>query len=335
MSKWKYWLFASVASALMNACQKVNSLLNPEASGNPFEVMVVADDSLFEDEVGTTIKSILNTPVPGLPQREPSFHVSHVEEKHYDRITHLFRNIVLIHIGREHTVPKIILERDVFADNQFIVTFVAPDNTTLIDYVNAHRDFIVNLIVKEEMSRLANYYDKRHNRKFDERVRDMFGCSFHIPGELNHFKEGKDFIWATNDALTGVQSVAVYSYPYTTNEALTLDSIIAVRDSVMKINIPGGQPGQYMTTNKETVHTDNILARNVYAKEVRGLWEIENDNMGGPFVAHCVIDTIRHRIIVGEAFVYAPEKAKRTMMRTLEASLYTLKVIEKADEEEE
>jgi hypothetical protein len=53
---------------------------------------------------------------------------------------------------------------------------------------------------------------------------------------------------------------------------------------------------------------------------------MENDAMGGPFVAHSVVDTINNRVIVVEGFVYAPEKMKRSMIRRLEAALYTLKV---------
>ena len=48
--------------------------------------------------------------------------------------------------------------------------------------------------------------------------------------------------------------------------------------------------------------------------------------MGGPFVSHSSVDTVNNRIIVVEGFVYAPEKMKRTMIRRLEAALYTLRL---------
>ena len=50
----------------------------------------------------------------------------------------------------------------------------------------------------------------------------------------------------------------------------------------------------------------------------------ENDMMGGPFVSHARVDRPNGRVVVVEAFVYAPEKKKRDLMRQLEASLYTL-----------
>ena len=48
--------------------------------------------------------------------------------------------------------------------------------------------------------------------------------------------------------------------------------------------------------------------------------------MGGPFVAHAIADSIHKRIVVAEAFVYAPEQLKRNIMRQLEAALYTFSI---------
>ena len=54
---------------------------------------------------------------------------------------------------------------------------------------------------------------------------------------------------------------------------------------------------------------------------VRGLWEMKNDAMGGAFVAYWQPEG--SRIVVAEAFVYAPETKKRNLVRRLEAALYT------------
>ena len=58
--------------------------------------------------------------------------------------------------------------------------------------------------------------------------------------------------------------------------------------------------------------------------ETRGLWKMEHDAMGGPFVSHSRVDTLNNRVVVAEGFVYAPEKMKRGLIRRLEAALYTL-----------
>ena len=48
------------------------SLLTPASSGNPYEVMVVADDSVWTGYAGKSIQNILDKPLRGLPQ-EPHY----------------------------------------------------------------------------------------------------------------------------------------------------------------------------------------------------------------------------------------------------------------------
>ena len=65
-----------------------------------------------------------------------------------------------------------------------------------------------------------------------------------------------------------------------------------------------------------------------YCAVVRGLWEMEGDMMGGPFVSHACLDEKRQRVVVAEAFVYAPHTTKANLMRRAEASLWTFRVEE-------
>jgi hypothetical protein len=46
--------------------------------------------------------------------------------------------------------------------------------------------------------------------------------------------------------------------------------------------------------------------------------------MGGPFVCHSRLDKKRGRIIVAEAFLYAPDREKEVVLQRLEEALQTL-----------
>jgi hypothetical protein len=67
----------------------------------------------------------------------------------------------------------------------------------------------------------------------------------------------------------------------------------------------------------------NIDGREVL--EVRGLWEMRNGALGGPFVSLARVDTASRRVVVGEGFVYSPSTDKRDLVRQMEAVLRTLK----------
>ena len=56
---------------------------------------------------------------------------------------------------------------------------------------------------------------------------------------------------------------------------------------------------------------------------MRGLWEVHNDFMGGPFVSHAFYSRDGKDIIVMEAVVYAAKYEKRHYMRQVESLLYS------------
>ena len=118
----------------------------------------------------------------------------------------------------------------------------------------------------------------------------------------------------------------LYSYPYTDKKTFTLEYFLNKRDSVMKVNIPGGREGSYMTTQRDYVYVKDATVQGKYAQVARGLWRVQGDRMGGPFVSHSRVDEVNGRVIVAEAFIYAPESLKRDLMRRMEAALYTLQL---------
>ena len=308
--------------------RRSGSLLTPVSSGNPYEVMVVCDDSVWTGYAGRAVQTILDKALIGLPQIEEQFHKSHITERHYDHITNLFRNIIKINIGREYTVAKMKVEKDVHSTPQVIITLQGPNQREVSMFASEHTKDIESLISSEEINREANDLQYEHNIKFAKRVKEMFGCDFYIPVDIKKMKEGENFIWASDDGLSSIQNICIYSLPYVSEKMFTKKPYIALRDTIMKRNIPGGQPGMWMQTNGEYVYTKNISVNGQYAMEARGLWEMRNDAMGGPFVSHSRIDKKNGRVIVVEGFVYAPDKMKRTMIRRLEAALYTLSIPE-------
>lgn len=326
-------VLVAMSSCSGNGKKSRKSILVPTSSGNPYEVMVVAEDSVWEGYAGLALRDVLNKPMQGLPQDESTFHTSHIKYDHYDRITNIFRNIVLLKVNDEFTQPKLKMVRDEHSSPQLIMTLQGPDQVSLSTYITEHTNQIIRYFSSEEINRAARDLVDEHNIKFAQKVKEMFDCELCIPIDINKMKVGEDFIWASNDALTGIQNIVIYSYPYVSEKVFQKGVYIALRDSFMKKNIPGGKPNQYMATDKDFVFLKNITVQGVYTQEARGLWQMENDAMGGPFVAHSQIDTVNNRVVVVEGFVYAPDKMKRTMVRRLEAALYTLKLPAKKETE--
>ncbi len=59
--------------------------------------------------------------------------------------------------------------------------------------------------------------------------------------------------------------------------------------------------------------------------EMRGLWNVTGDFMGGPFVSYSTIDVRTNRVLTLDCYVYSPKLGKRNFLRSVEHILYNVK----------
>ena len=309
------------------ATSKKKSLLMPNASGLPYEMLVVMDDAQWDRPLGRAVFNVLDSDVPGLPQSERSFRISRVEPDGFNsNMFKIMRNVIKVDIQNIYTQPKFKFARNVYSYPQMIMTLQAPDEESLTEYINNNQQSIIDFFTKAEMNREIENLRERHNPEVSRLAEEILDVDIWVPWELNKFKRGKDFLWASTNVGKKDMNLVLYSYPYTDKNTFTLDYFLQKRDSVMKANIPGGPKGSYMTTNHDYVYVEDGTVRGKYAQIARGLWRIQGDRMGGPFVSHSRVDEANGRVVVAEAFIYAPESLKRDLLRRMEAALYTLQL---------
>lgn len=329
MKTHRFYLMIALLFVALTSCKDSGKkgILTPTSSGLPYELMLVIDDSLYEDEVGQTIREVLTTNVPGLPQPEASFKLMHIDPSRFDRMLKPIRNIVIVDIDRQqYTEARFNGAKDVYAFPQSILTIQAPDKASFIEFVQLNAQQIIDYFTKAEMNRQFSILEKHHNVMVSDKVREMFACDVWLPGELKSSMEKENFYWVGTNEGAADRYFVMYTIPYEDKDSFTQEYFIHKRDSAMQ-NIRG--------TNEETMHmmtvpghtqTQVISVQGSYTLEARGLWQMKNDMMGGPYVSHMRLDEQNKRLVIAEVFVYAPEKMKRNLLRQLEASLYTLRL---------
>ena len=307
-------------------------LLMPKASGLPYEMLVVMPDEQWERPLGRAVFNVLDSDVPGLPQSERSFRITRVEPSGFNsNMFRIMRNVIKVDIQNIYTQPKLKFARDVYSHPQMVMTLQAPDEESLAKYVEDNAQSILDFFTKSEMNREIENLREEHNLDVSRMAGEIFGVDVWVPWEVNNFKRGKDFLWASTNTGKKDMSIVIYSYPYTDKNTFTLDYFLNKRDSVMKVNIPGGPEGSYMTTQRDYVYVKDATIHGKYAQVARGLWRVQGDRMGGPFVSHSRVDEVNGRVIVAEAFIYAPESLKRDLIRRMEAALYTMQLPSEAE----
>lgn len=301
---------------MLTSCQRGHKPLLNESIGQPYEVLVVGDDSMATD----IVRQQLLTPVEGLPQLEPSFDVSVVDQQHFNATLRSTRNIVVVRIGTKTSDRTIVRKMShTVATPQTEVVIDAPSVSRLQADMPGKGALLRQLLDDNETAATQALLERRHNTEAEQTVREMFGIDMRIPADMTSSKRGTDFLWLSDNSPSAMQNICLYIYKKGINP--TAIDWRTMRDSVMQENIPGETDGMFM----RTADTRLALSTRGNSVECRGLWEMEGDMMGGPFVGIAFADPTRQRIVVAEAFVYAPGKPKRNLMKQVEAALRTIR----------
>ncbi|MDH6357988.1 DUF4837 family protein [Parabacteroides sp. PF5-9] len=300
-----------------------------KATGIPYEIVVVMERPDWNSEAGKAVKEELTSSVLGLPRAEPSMRITYVTPNDFNGILTYVRNILLVNINpTAYTKVSMNYEDNRWVQGQVAVTINAPNREELLAFMLDNKRILVDFFTNVEMNRAVALFENEYNITVMNTVKEKFGIMLNVPTNMNFYKDTTDFFWTSNNASTGRMDVVVYSFPYTDPNTFTAEYLIHKRDSVLKANIPGSFPESYMATETHYLKPSYtpITVHGKYCGVLRGLWRMQGDMMGGPFVSHTRLDETSNRIIVAEAFVYAPETDKRNYMRRLEASLYTLRL---------
>jgi hypothetical protein len=306
---------------LLASCSSGNekkSAVKGKVQSAPYELLVVANKDWLKTEAGQKLVEIVEAPISGLPQREGNFRVTYVNPEAFKGVFQFYANILVVKVDMKHEESRMTLEKDLYARPQVVEGLYAPTDWAFVRLLEAHKKDILRHFNENEFARERKFLEKNYNGAVMAQVKKQFGVSINVPQDVDDMKIGENFLWASASKKDFQQNVCIYTLPWSNN--LSFED---VRDSVMKVNIPGDREDQWMETDRRTVMIDDITRTDLLV--VRGLWDMRNDAMGGPFVSYCYVDTIRNRFLIVEGFVFAPDKKKRPIMRQLEAALQTVK----------
>lgn len=317
-------LIALLALASLFSCTEQSRVL-PSPSGRAGEVLIVMNDVHWEAESGRLLNSTMSQDVAGLAWSEPIFDISRLPRAAYNDMVRIARNIIEVEVGDRYSVAKVKFFKEQFSRTQAYVKIQAPDEASLYEAIKANEMKLLSFFYTAERDRLMNYFEQNKNDAYQTKVIETMQYDIVIPSMFNHDNfSGQDFAWLSGGNVDARTDLAMYTLPCADASLITADYLIALRDSVMKINVPGPSEGAYMRTAKvidPTFNTIKIKDTEVY--ELRGLWETTVDFMGGPFISYTYFDAERKIIKVLEGFIYAPQEDKRNLLRRVEAVAFS------------
>ena len=154
-------------------------------------------------------------------------------------------------------------------------------------------------------------------------IAEEFGIKIDIPGDYKLAVHKDNFIWLRKDTRDLTSNIAIKTYDYLSEDQLNLEGLLDMRNR-LGLRIPGSTVGSFMQTNSTDlpVYTYQKEFDGRFVIESRGIWEMTEDFLGGPFINYAIVNG--DKIITIDAFVYAPGKEKRNYVQELELVISSL-----------
>jgi len=299
----------------------------PNITGGTGEVLVVMNQFNWDNSAGELLQDILKEEYPGLPQSEPIFDVIHVTAPSFDGVYKFHRSIVLTTVA-SGLEPKIRFRDNIWAKPQIMVQIEAPTATALRELISENEKQIKSFLVQYDRNRLMNAYKDQKDPAIQKDIATHHQVRLAIPRGYNMDFSNEEYTSVSIESSDLSQVIQVYDYPANGPEDLNIANIIKKRNNFTKTYVKGPRDGSYMVIASmyEPIAYD-VKNNNMDVVELRGLWDLENGFMGGPFVSHSVYDAKRGRIVTVDGYVYHPNLKKRVKIRQLEAIIYSMEII--------
>ncbi len=316
----KFLLLAVVFTSLFS-CKRDDKITLVESTGRINHLIVVMKNSDWNGSMGDSLVSILSKPLVGLPQEEAAFTISHVSPDNFGKLFNRNRNILFFGLSDKDTYYT---NENVYSSPQTTITILGKDEKSLIKSLKEHEKELIKTYREGDLKLYQNKITKYHWNIENVKTFKELGFNLKIPKTYNKVEDNGDFLWFSYPYTKGQLNIIGYAVPVKSEDDFNLLNIIKIRDSIGKNFIPGQFDNTFMTT--EPLYTPMIKKLKMAGKEAietRGLWYVENDYMGGPFLSYTIYDKSKKRLIIIEGFVYSPATKKRDFVFEMEAILKT------------
>ena len=286
----------------------------PESSGNINTVTIVMSKILWNGDLGKKTRNTFGKIYEGLPLDEPSFTLNFIESELFNNFTLRSRNIVEFILD---SIPQFRLYSNMYAKPQVLAQIKGSDPDEMIFLLEENKKLINGVFTENEIKEKTRRISKALSS--NKQIEKKFNFHIKYPSAYKIVKDTTNFIWLQKTIIKGHLNLLIYTLNKSALNNNTFKNIIKIRDSIGKIYVPGRLNGSYMITEK--AYRPYFYKTKINDKKAfltKGMWEVANDFMAGPFVNYMIEDKVNNRWLIIEGFVFAPSVNKRDYMFELE-----------------
>ncbi len=347
-----------ITMLLVSCMNDVTSSLRsmPTAIGKTNEVIVVADDLVWQSAVGDTFRYYFGAAYPIMPAPEPIFDIRHFspeyllggEERRELRTYVILADIndndspatkmAAADIGEEQLrrfrelkqSPKAKIGKDRWAKEQIVAYVLGNGKEALGQSIKDNFPQLAARINSHDEKQVeAKTYVSGIHHGMGQRIMEKFGIEIKIPQGYAEAISDEDFQWLKYDGDQATYNLIFHKFVYEDQEQLTPTNLKAIRNELGQKYVTSNTAGSYMVINAEDLpvfdYTREIDGN--YAIEIRGVWEMTADFMGGPFFSWLILNQAKNELLFIDAFVLAPGEDKRDFMQQLELIVQNIRFV--------
>ena len=323
------------------------------AKGPLSKIYIIADDSTWDTAMTDTVIYYFQSAFPILPSPEPLYDlmrystqkIKNKKERRELRTYLLIADLsdkespatkmALKDIGPEKAKAieasgtyKLIIGKDKWAEKQIIVYLMGYGKEQLYENIRTNFNSIDKAIRKGERSKRNNsIYLGGKNSKVKSEIRESMSINFEVPSDFKLAMNDKEseLIWLRKETSKASLNIMIKNMGNFNEADFSKEGMKAIRNEL----------GQFVSSNRENtymiindidlpMYMSSTSFNNNFALEARGIWELENDFMGGAFISYIVHNPNTDQVFFIDGFAHAPGEDKREHMLQLEHILKTL-----------
>jgi len=305
------------------ACKKALTVNVDNASiGKASEVLVVMDETEWSTEIRDSVRKMLTIPQPCLNQLEPMFDVLMLDEQFFQADKQRHYNVIHF-VASDDTTATCEISKGLYANPQVYIEIRGKDKAQCLTCFAEHQEEIRNALYDNDLVKIQSAYEKILNVELQRRIKDKFGILLTVTKDYNVAREGQDFLWIAYRTGVNDRFIMIYRSDST---VMTRESLINDRNNFCRKYIEGENDSVHPIVTRLAGLPDvrPLQLGSKIGMEMRGLWETENDYMGGPFYHFSYVNS-QNKCISIDGFIYAPNESKRDYLRQVEAIVKSVK----------
>ncbi|CAN5297077.1 DUF4837 family protein [soil metagenome] len=342
-------LLTLVLGLMMFSCGDTLKTPNylPASGGGADEVMVVAEDKLWKNTLEQPVSDLLNREFEVLPQYEPLFKFGYVNYESLRGLVKQHRNLIIFAdlsdqtsrvsqlvtsaLGEDYTAKALnnpgfsyAIKRNIWSTPQIVVFIFAAGPQQLVANLGTSGTAVIDAINKHEVEfkYTPGLYSPNYQVKLTNKVKEHLNINLRIPPEYFQALEKPNFLWYRWEPQEASNNLFIYT------EAMPalIDPMrpLYLRDSLGKAYVSTKADSAYMATDTMLPYVQRYITVNGFEMlETRGLWQMENDFMGGPFINYYILDKANNRAVMLDGFIFSPKGQKKMRIRFMEAIFAT------------